>query len=99
LGKLPRGSGVAFDYAVTRDSLSPQQQASFDWLAERVARLGEPFRLGFDPAELRRLLLECGFTRLEDLDSEAIDARYFTERSDQLMVRGGPGHLVCAWRG
>jgi hypothetical protein len=54
--------------------------------------------LGFEPADLRRLLLECGFTRLEDLDSEAIHARYFTERSDELRVRGSLGHLVCAWR-
>jgi methyltransferase (TIGR00027 family) len=98
LGRLPPGSGVAFDYAVARGSLSPQQQAAFDRLAERVARAGEPFRLGFEPAELRILLLECGFTRLEDLDSEAIHARYFDGRSDELMVRGGLGHLVCAWR-
>jgi O-methyltransferase involved in polyketide biosynthesis len=98
LGRLPPGSGVAFDYAVTRASLSPQQQAAFDWLAERVARAGEPFRLGFEPAELRRLLLGCGFTRLEDLDSEAIHARYFAGRSDELRVRGSLGHLVCAWR-
>jgi methyltransferase (TIGR00027 family) len=98
LGKLPRGSGVAFDYAIARASLSPQQQAAFDWLAERVARAGEPFRLGFEPAELRRLLLECRFTQLEDLDSEAIHARYFAGRSDELMVRGGLAHLVCAWR-
>ncbi len=97
LGKLPPGSGVAFDYAVTRASLSPQQQAAFDWLAERVARAGEPFRLGFEPADLRRLLLECGFTRLEDLDSESIHARYFDGRSDELGVRGSLGHLVCAW--
>jgi methyltransferase (TIGR00027 family) len=98
LGKLPRGSGVAFDYAVARASLSPPQQAAFDWLAERVARVGEPFRLGFEPEELRSLLLECGFTRLEDLDSEAIHARYYAGRSDKLMVRGALGHLVCAWR-
>jgi O-methyltransferase involved in polyketide biosynthesis len=46
LGSLPMGSGVAFDYAVARESLPPTQQAAFDWLAERVARAGEPFRLG-----------------------------------------------------
>ena len=46
LGALPAGSGVAFDYAVARESLSPKQQAMFDWLAERVAR-GES-RSGWD---------------------------------------------------
>ena len=99
LGGLPAGSGVAFDYAVKRESLSPQQQAAFDWLAERVARVGEPFRLGLDPAELRELLLERGFSSVEDLDSEAIAARYFAGRKDGLTVRGGMGRLACAWRG
>ena len=99
MGGLPAGSGVAFDYAVKRESLSPQQQAAFDWLAERVARVGEPFRLGLDPAELRELLLERGFSSVEDLDSEAIAARYFAGRKDGLTVRGGMGRLACAWRG
>jgi methyltransferase (TIGR00027 family) len=98
LGRLPQRSGVAFDYAVERASLSSQQQAAFDWLADRVARAGEPFRLAFMPADLRELLAECGFARVEDLDGEAIHARYFAERSDGLMVRGGLGRLACAWR-
>jgi methyltransferase (TIGR00027 family) len=98
LGRLPQRSGVAFDYAVERASLSSQQQAAFDSLAERVARAGEPFRLAFMPADLRELLAECGFARVEDLDGEAIHARYFAERSDGLMVRGGLGRLACAWR-
>jgi O-methyltransferase involved in polyketide biosynthesis len=90
---------VAFDYAVKRESLLPQQQAAFDGLAERVARAGEPFRLGFDPAELREILLERGLTSVEDLDSEAINARYFAGRKDGLTVRSGMGRLACAWRG
>jgi methyltransferase (TIGR00027 family) len=98
LGALPAGSGVAFDYAVALESLSPKQQAMFDWLAERVARAGEPFRLGFDPVELRELLRECGFARVEDLDGGAISARYFVGRTDGLTVRGGLGRLACAWR-
>ena len=98
LGSLPRGSGIAFDYAVARSSLSAMQQAAFDWLAERVARAGEPFRLGFEPAELRELLTGFGFTRVEDLDVEEINTRYFAGRSDRLMVRGGLGRLACAWR-
>jgi methyltransferase (TIGR00027 family) len=98
LGSLPVGSGVAFDYSVARESLSPKQQAAFDWLAERVAQAGEPFRLGFEPAELLRLLQQCGFTRVEDMDNEAIAARYFAGRADGLTVRGGMGRLACAWR-
>src|ERR1700761_6054535 len=98
LGALPAGSGVAFDYAVARESLSPKQKTMFDWLAERVARAGEPFRLGLDPVELRELLRECGFARVEDLDGDAISARYFAGRTDGLTVRGGLGRLACAGR-
>ena len=63
LGALPAGSGVALIMRSRGSRYRRQQQAAFDWLAERVARAGEPFRLGFEPAELRELLLECGFTR------------------------------------
>jgi methyltransferase (TIGR00027 family) len=97
LASMPAGSGVAFDYSVARESLSLQQQAMFDWLAERVARAGEPFRLGFDPVELREILRECGFAQVEDLDGDAISARYFAGRTDGLTVRGGLGRLACAW--
>jgi methyltransferase (TIGR00027 family) len=99
LGSLPVGSGLAFDYAIARESLSLKQQAMFDWLAERVARAGEPFRLGFDPAELRDLLMQCGFMRVKDLDGESIHTRYFASRMDGLTVRGGLWRLACAWRG
>jgi len=98
LGVLPAGSGVAFDYGVTRESLSLKERAAFDWLAARVARAGEPFRLGFEPAELRQLLRECGFQGVEDLGGEEIASRYFSGRTDGLTVRGGLGRLVCAWR-
>jgi methyltransferase (TIGR00027 family) len=97
LGALPAGSGLAFDYAVSRESLAPTQRAAYDGLAERVARAGEPFRLGFEPAELRQLLLDCGFARVEDMDGEAIGALYFAGRADGLTVRGGLGRLACAW--
>jgi methyltransferase (TIGR00027 family) len=98
LGGLAHGSGVAFDYAVPRSALSPAEQAAFDWLAERVASSGEAFQPGFEPAELRALLLQSGYTRVEELDSDVINARYFAGRTDGLMVRGGLGRLVCAWR-
>lgn len=99
LGSLPTGSGVTFDYAVARESLPPMQQAAYDWLAERVAQAGEPFRLGFEPADLRELLRECGFARVEELNGEKIAVRYFAGRSDGLTVRGAMGRLACAWRG
>jgi methyltransferase (TIGR00027 family) len=93
---MPSASGVVFDFAVERRLLSPPQQLALDALAERVARAGEPFRLFFDPAELRGELARLGFGKIEDLAAEQINARYFTGRSDGLAVTGG-GHLLSAW--
>jgi len=95
IGGLRAASGVVFDYAVPRAFLSPAQQFAFDALAARVARAGEPFRLFFDPAELRSDLARRGFQSIEDLDADGINARYFAGRTDGLGVSGG-GHLVCA---
>jgi methyltransferase (TIGR00027 family) len=83
----PAGSGVAFDYPT----------GTWEWLARRVARAGEPFRLFFDPAELARLLHSLGFRTLEDLAPQEINARYFCDRADGFKVAGDRGHLITAW--
>jgi methyltransferase (TIGR00027 family) len=90
------GSGIAFDYAVERRLLTPRQKIALDAMSERVARAGEPFQLFFDPAALARDLAREGFRDIEDLDGEAINARYFAGRADGLAVGGG-GHLLSAW--
>jgi len=61
-----------------------------------VGLTGEPFQLFFTPAEVARELAR--FTRLEDLGSTEINARYFNGRTDQLAVRGSGGRLVSAWK-
>jgi hypothetical protein len=38
-----------------------------------------------------------GFHDLEDLGSNELNARYFTGRSDNLMLLGSAGRLVSAW--
>jgi methyltransferase (TIGR00027 family) len=89
-------NGVVFDYAVPRDSLDFSNRMAFDALASRVAAAGEPFVSFFDPEKLARALQQMGFTSIEDLSSEQINARYFTGRTDQLRVRGNLGRLMCA---
>jgi len=95
IASMPSGSGVVFDFAVERSLLSPVQQLALDALAARVARAGEPFRLFFDPAALGTELRRLGFENIADLNSDQINARYFSGRSDGLCVSGG-GHLVSA---
>jgi len=96
IAHLKPESGVAFDYAVERRLLTPRQQAALDVMSERVARAGEPFQLFFDPKALVRDLAREGFRDIEDLDGEAINARYFAGRADGLAV-GGSGHVLSAW--
>jgi methyltransferase (TIGR00027 family) len=96
IASLRAGTGVAFDYAVERRLLTPQQQIALDALSDRVARAGEPFQLFFDPAALARDLARQGFRDIEDLDGESINAQFFAGRADGLAVSGG-GHLLSAW--
>jgi methyltransferase (TIGR00027 family) len=96
IASMPSGSGVAFDYAVERSLLSPQQQLALDRLAARVALAGEPFQLFFDPDALARDLRSLGFGNIEDLNGDQINARYFAGRADGLAVSGG-GHLQSCW--
>ena len=83
----PPGSGITFDYAT----------GTWEPLARRVARAGEPFRLFFNPADLAKLLHDLGFSAIEDLDPQQINARYFHDRADGLQVAGDRAHLLTAW--
>lgn len=76
------GSSIIFDYL---------DQAAFDprCAGERVqkmitiaGRAGEPMQSGFDPALLSGELAACGLRLNEDLGPEAIEARYFAQRTD-----------------
>jgi methyltransferase (TIGR00027 family) len=87
VGRLPRGTEIVFDYAVSR--------AGRGGLMERAAAVGEPLQTFLDRHALARNLSHMGFSELEDLDSAAINTRYFQGRSDGLQVRG-PGHLMRA---
>jgi methyltransferase (TIGR00027 family) len=97
IANMPGGSGVVFDFAVDRDLLNPGQRIAFDALSKRVARYGEPFQLFFDPAKLQQELKSLGFKRAEFLQGKELNARYFKDRKDGLLVRGGVGHLMAAW--
>jgi methyltransferase (TIGR00027 family) len=96
IASRPATSGVVFDYGQPREALPSGEQGVRDALASRVGSTGEPFQLFFSPAEVAREL--ASFTRLEDLCSEEINARFFSGRRDQLAVRGSGARLVSAWK-
>jgi methyltransferase (TIGR00027 family) len=97
IGGMPAGSGVVFDFTVDPALLNPGQRQALDALSKRVAAAGEPFQLFFDPNKLQDELRRLGFRRTEFLQGKDLNARYFKERTDGLLVRGSIGHLMAAW--
>jgi methyltransferase (TIGR00027 family) len=97
IAKMPAGSGVVFDFALDPSLLNAGQRQALDALAKRVASVGEPFQLFFDPTKLQSDLKSLGFHRTEFLQGAQINERYFKDRADGLLVRGGVGHLMGAW--
>ncbi len=97
IARMPAGSGVVFDFAVDRELLNLGQRLVLELIANRVAAAGEPFQLFFDPAELQKELRSLGFRRVELLQGEQLNERYFKGRADGLRVRGGLAHLMGAW--
>jgi methyltransferase (TIGR00027 family) len=91
----PAGSGVVLDYALPRAALPPLEQLAHDSLASRVQLAGEPFQLFFTPREIAAEF--SAFRRLEDIGSAEINARYFSERDDQLRLLGSRGRFLSAW--
>jgi len=93
---LPAGSGIVFDYMIAPELLSPAARAVLDGLAGRVAAAGEPFQTFFVPDSLAGHLRGLGFARLDDMSPEALDARYFQHRTDNLRA-GKLARLMTAW--
>jgi methyltransferase (TIGR00027 family) len=92
---LPKGSAVAFDYAVPPETLSWAGRLIYRRMAKRVAAIGEPWKTFFDPKALLDDLHRLGFTEAEDFDGDALNERYFKRRTDRLKI-GGMGHMALA---
>lgn len=98
IGSLPASSGVAFDYPVPPDTLTPERRAIFDLLAGRVAAAGEPFRLFFTPEQIESELRNAGFHRVEHADHVTLNDLYFRDRADGLKLSPvGIGMLAAGW--
>lgn len=98
IASLPPGSGVVFDYSIPREMMGERERRAFDFLAERVARAGEPFRSFFDPEQLAAEMRALGFGRIEDLATPEIRARWFGADPQEQRLHGRSGHLMCGWR-
>jgi methyltransferase (TIGR00027 family) len=91
----PSGSGIIFDYLIPPSSQNSLRRLVFRLLAQRLAGDGEPWVNFLDPNSLIMDLKTIGFTQAEDIGPEEINARFFKDRADKLMV-GNFGHLMKA---
>ena len=98
IASLPAPSAVVFDYAVDPSSLDRDEKAALRALAARVESAGEPFRLFFVPSELAGDLEGMGFSHVETLARDQMNARYFEDRRGGLRISGGLAQLVSARR-
>jgi methyltransferase (TIGR00027 family) len=96
IASMPPGSGVVFDYAVPAVSLNLLDRIGLEMLSARVAKAGEVFRFFIDPEELSGILLDLGFTCIEDLGQREINARYFQNRHDGLRIGSAAGRILSA---
>jgi len=94
--EMNAANGVAFDYAVPRETLSLVGRLALDAVSRRVKKAGEPFRGFFAPAVLIAKMREMGYSHIEDLGSAEIDARYFSGRTDKLRSGSQIGRLMSA---
>lgn len=86
IGSLPKGSEVVFDYGEPRDRLPAAAQAAIEQRMAALAAIGEPWLSFFAPEDMAALLRASGFSEIEDLTGEDINARWFAGRSDGLAT-------------
>jgi methyltransferase (TIGR00027 family) len=91
---LPNGGHVVFDYSDPPATFPPEQRASHDLRAARVAGIGEAWVSYFEADELRSKLLAMGFSEVEDLGPQQIVERYFPNAAAENRTKGG--HVVRA---
>lgn len=89
------GSCLCFDYRVPATMLNAIERGVNEVVEQQVVALGEPWLSTFEPAQLRRQLLELGFSSAETAAADDLNARYFARRKDGLRTGGG-ARIMCA---
>jgi O-methyltransferase involved in polyketide biosynthesis len=89
------GGEVVFDLPAPAAQVPTKARADRADLEARVAELGEPFRGGWDIAEMTTLLADLGFDDVEDVSRPEIRERYLGLPPGP---SGGGAHVVRARR-
>lgn len=91
----PPGSKVVFDYVIPPFSQNFLRRLIFYLLSKKVERGGEQWKSFYEPAPLIKSLKAIGFSRTENIGPDRINALFFKNRADNLLV-GNLGHLMKA---
>jgi len=96
IGQIPSGA-VVFDYAEPLENYPPERRANVEAVAASTAERGEPWLSFFEPRDLKDLLLEAGFSGVEDLGLAEISERLYGNLAEGITIGPGP-HIVRACR-
>lgn len=95
IGGFGQGSEIVFDFGVPPERANQEQIRGAIALARRVADVGEPFKSFFDPKALSERMKALGFSIADIWGRDALNARYFAGRADDVQLRGP----ACLMRG
>jgi methyltransferase (TIGR00027 family) len=88
IASLPSHVRVVFDYALPPEDFPWLQRIFYRKVLERLAAMGEPWKSFMQPGPLRAELTALGFTSVDDLGADQINAGYLANRRDGLQSRG-----------
>jgi methyltransferase (TIGR00027 family) len=84
MAAYPLGSEVVLTFKQPPKKIFGRAAKSDRKLADSVAKVGEPFVSFFEPKAMEAKLLSAGFSKVEFLDLETAEARYFASRPADL---------------
>lgn len=97
LAQLPPETAVVFDYVLSDAELDLAGRRLVSTLLADMSARGEPGRSFFEPQEIGQRVLSLGFGTAWDLGPEEANRRYFSGRSDGLVLpEPCPAHLIHA---
>ena len=83
---VPPPSAVVFDYALSPRRFSWPARKFYEHVLDRLEEQGEPWKTFLEPDSLAQTLHTIGFSAVDDLGPEEINARYLADRADGLKL-------------
>jgi len=80
------GSQLVFDYIVDPLCLSDIERIVLDILSATLATTGEPLQSFFNPTMLAKKLNDIGFSKVDDIGCEYLNAHYLSQREDGMQA-------------